>query len=144
MINVTAFLLFEGNCREAMSFYQQCFGGDLMLVVVKDTPMKDCFPPEAQDKLCYAELKNGSMSLSAADWLHPTKSPQRGNTVALYVTGNGREDLAPIFARLTEGTNPADDPDHMEPSDVPFGIYGQLKDRFGFQWYFFSAGQQGS
>ncbi len=27
MINLTPFLLFNGNCAEAMTFYQSCLGG---------------------------------------------------------------------------------------------------------------------
>ena len=31
MLNLTPFLLFNGNCAEAMTFYQSCLGGDLTL-----------------------------------------------------------------------------------------------------------------
>ena len=28
-MNLTAFLLFDGNCAEAVAFYQVCLGGEL-------------------------------------------------------------------------------------------------------------------
>jgi PhnB protein len=42
----TPFLLFDGNCAEAMTFYHQCLGGELTLTKLGDTPMKAQFPPE--------------------------------------------------------------------------------------------------
>jgi len=41
MMNLTPFLLFDGNCAEAMTFYRSCLGGELILTKVSDTPMKD-------------------------------------------------------------------------------------------------------
>jgi uncharacterized glyoxalase superfamily protein PhnB len=31
MKHVTAFIHFDGNCRQAMSFYRQCLGAELQL-----------------------------------------------------------------------------------------------------------------
>ena len=50
MINLTPLLLFEGNCAEAMAFYQSCLGGDLTTTKVADTPMKDHMPPSSITK----------------------------------------------------------------------------------------------
>ena len=38
MTTLTPYLLFDGNCRQAMEFYRSCLGGELILTVVKDTP----------------------------------------------------------------------------------------------------------
>ena len=38
MINLTPFLLFEGNCAAAMAFYHSCFKGELTITKVADTP----------------------------------------------------------------------------------------------------------
>jgi uncharacterized glyoxalase superfamily protein PhnB len=46
MLGLTPFLLFDGNCTDAMHFYQSCFGGDLILTRLADTPMKAQMPPE--------------------------------------------------------------------------------------------------
>ncbi len=32
MITSAPFLLFDGNCAEAMAFYRDCLGGDLTLI----------------------------------------------------------------------------------------------------------------
>ena len=46
MIKLTPFLLFDGNCAEAMTFYHQCLGGELTLTKLGDTTMKDQYPKE--------------------------------------------------------------------------------------------------
>lgn len=42
-MNLTPFLLFDGNCAEAMAFYQACLG-ELTIARVGDSPMRDQFP----------------------------------------------------------------------------------------------------
>ena len=97
MINLTPFLLFDGNCAEAMTFYQSCLGGELAITMVKDSFMKDQTPPEHHNKVVYAHLKSGAIEFSATDWLHPTRTPKLGNTVCLYINGGKFGELKAIF-----------------------------------------------
>ena len=136
MIELTPLLLLEGNCAEAMEFYQSCFGGDLTLTRLADTPMHAHFPSEQHHKITYALLKSGSVEFSATDWLHPTRRPIRGNTTAIYVTGDGYDDLSPIFAKLRVGGN---DQFLTEVCEMPLGIYERLTDRYGMEWFFRGA-----
>jgi PhnB protein len=53
-MNLTPFLLFDGNCDEAMAFYQSCLGGELTITRLGDTPMGNHAPPEQQHKVTYA------------------------------------------------------------------------------------------
>lgn len=133
MLNLTPFLLFDGNCAEAMAFYQSCLGGELHLVKLGETPMAAQSPAAQHHKVTYAHLKSGAVELSATDWLHPTRFPKRGNMVAVYLTGESYDELRPIFNRLSDGADPSllDDLRAM-----PFGIYGHLVDRYGVGWFF--------
>jgi PhnB protein len=133
MMNLTPFLLFDGNCAEAMAFYQSCLGGDLAITKVADTPMKDHMPPGQHHKVAYAHLKSGAIEFSAIDWLHPARTPKQGNTVAMYVNGGEYQDLRVIFDRLAAG---ADKNLLDELRDMPFGIYGHLADKYGVHWFF--------
>ncbi len=49
-MNLTPFLLFDGNCAEAMAFYRSCLGGELTFTRLGDTPMGIDAPPEQQPK----------------------------------------------------------------------------------------------
>lgn len=133
MLRLTPFLLFQGNCAEAMEFYRGCFGGSLTLTRLADTPMKAQYPEEQHHKVVYAYLQSEAVEFSATDWLHPTRLPQQGNTTAIYVAADRREELEPVFARLREG---ADSKLLVELCAMPFGTYGRLTDRYGVEWFF--------
>jgi hypothetical protein len=40
MTTLTPYLLFDGNCHQAMEFYKSCFGGELAATKVKDSAVK--------------------------------------------------------------------------------------------------------
>lgn len=132
-MKLSPFLLFEGNCAEAMQFYRFCLGGDLEVTLLRDTPMKNQAPADLHDKVVYARLVSGSIEISATDWQHRTRIPRQGNTVGLYLSGGTYLDLREIFDKLAVGA----DPDLLdELRDLPFGSYGHLADRYGVHWFF--------
>lgn len=134
MLKATPFLLFDGNCAEAMTFYHKCLGGDLTLIKLGDTPMKDMFPPEKQERLINAHLKSGDIEISATDWMaSPEYNPVQGNSYAIFVTGGSYNEIKAIFDRLKDGNN---NKRLQELHDMPFGLYGQFYDRYGVQWIF--------
>jgi PhnB protein len=133
MLNVTPFLLFDGNCAEAMTFYQNCLGGELTLTKVSDTPMKAQYPPEKHNKIIYAQLKNGTVDISATDWLHPTRKPKQGNTVAIHITTGKSDELKNVFEKLSDGA-PKELLDELR--EMPFGSYGHIADKYGVHWFF--------
>jgi PhnB protein len=94
MLRCTPFLLFDGNCAEAMTFYHKCLGGELSLTKLADTPMKDMFPKEKWDRLINANLISGEIEISATDWMaSPEFEPKQGNTFAIFVIGNGYDEI---------------------------------------------------
>lgn len=132
-MNITPFLIFEGNCAEAMAFYQSCLGGELTITKVADTPMKHQMPPGQHHKVAHARLKSGVIEFSATDWLHPTRTPKQGNTVAMYINGGKYKELRAIFDKLSSG---ADKELLDDLRDMPFGSYGHLADKYGVHWFF--------
>ncbi|MBR7830332.1 VOC family protein [Actinospica sp. MGRD01-02] len=133
MAKFSPYLLFDGTCAEAMTFYQRCVGGDLVIVRVGDSPVKDQHPASLHDRVVNARLTRGAAELSASDWLHPTRRPRPGNTVAVYLSGCTYNELRTVFAGLSEGADP-DLLDELRP--MPFGTYGALTDKFGVRWMF--------
>lgn len=133
MLNLTPFLLFDGNCAEAMTFYQACLGGELTLTKVGDTPMKVQYPPEKHNRIINAHLKSGAIKFSATDWIHPARVPKQGNTVCMYINGGKYSELRAIFDKLSAG---ADKSLLDDLRDLPFGSYGHLADKYGVHWFF--------
>jgi PhnB protein len=134
MLHCTPFLLFDGNCAEAMKFYQNCLGGELTLTKTGDTPMKDMFPKEKWERLINAHLKSGDIEISATDWMaSPEFEPIHGNTYAIFVVGKSYDELKAVFDKLKDGDN---NKRLQELHDMPFGTYGQFYDKYGVQWIF--------
>jgi PhnB protein len=131
MTTLTAYLLFDGKCQQAMEFYKSCFGGELTQTKVKDSPAKDFLPAFQKEKIVNARLRNGKLEISASDWLRPAQTPIRGNTVCLYLSGGTLEELKTLFERLSEGAEVTD-----PLKEQFFGTYGALNDKFGVRWMF--------
>src|SRR5215831_13374489 len=108
MASLTTYLLFDGKCEQAMEFYKSCFQGDLTTIKVKDSPIKDQLPAVQQDKVLNARLKSANVEISASAWLMPNRTPVRGNTVCLYLSGATRAELRDLFGKLSEGAEVTD------------------------------------
>jgi PhnB protein len=61
MLRSTPFLLFDGNCAAAMTFYHLCLGGELTITPQSDTPMKDFFHEDKHGRIINAHLKSGAV-----------------------------------------------------------------------------------
>jgi uncharacterized glyoxalase superfamily protein PhnB len=95
--------------------------------------MKDQMPPEQHHKVAHARLKSRLLEFSATDWLHATRRPKVGNTVAMYISGGSYKELRAIFDSLAAG---ADKELLDDLRDLPFGSYGHLADKYGVHWFF--------
>jgi len=136
-VHATPFLLFDGNCAEAMTFYQQALGGDLQMTKLGDSPLRDQLPPDKHERIINAHLVSGGVELSATDWMAaPAFEPLEGNMSAVFVQGSDERELRAVFDKLAVGANR----EHFqELHDLPIGKYGQFYDRFGKQWIFLVA-----
>jgi PhnB protein len=134
MTTLTPYLLFDGNCHQAMEFYKSCFGGELTSMKVKDSPAKDYMPAVQQEKTINARLKSGNVEISASDWLRLDQTRVPGNTVCLYLSGGTSRELKTLFEKLSEEAEVTD-----PLKDVFYGLYGALNDKFGVRWMFQAA-----
>jgi PhnB protein len=134
MTTLTPYLLFDGTCHQAMEFYKSCFGGELTVTKVKDSPAKDQMAPFQMNKTLNARLRSGNLEISASDWLRPDRTPIRGNTVCLFLSGGTFEELKALFEKLSEEAEVTD-----PLKEMFFGVYGALNDKFGVRWMFTAA-----
>lgn len=129
MAHVAPYIKFSGNCHEAFTFYHSILGGELTFQVVKDTPMGENMPPESQEKILHGALVAESYSIFGSD-MADREGNINGNNVVLSYMGSGDE-VRSAFEKLAVGgivTDPI--------TEVPFGIYGALKDKYGLRWMF--------
>ena len=134
ILSLTPYILFDGNCHQAMEFYKSCFGGEVTSMKVKDSPAKDHMPAVQQEKTINARLKSGNVEISASDWLRLDQTRIRGNTVCLYLNGGTFQELKAVFEKLSEEAEVTD-----PLKETFYGVYGALNDKFGVRWMFQAA-----
>jgi PhnB protein len=67
MAKINSYLSFS-NTREAMTFYQDCFGGELYFQTVKESPeMAAQMPPEYADAILHSTLTKDELVIMASD-----------------------------------------------------------------------------
>ncbi len=126
--NIYPYINFDGNCSEALSFYQNCLGGEIKLLSVKDSPAAPQLPSEMHDKIMHGELKFGQMMVMASDIRD--KNLQSGNAVSLFIHFTEEKELQTAFAKLSEGANVT-----LPLAHQFWGAtYGELTDKFGIKW----------
>ncbi len=130
MTQLNPYVTFNGNCREAMTFYQSCLGGELALQTVGDSPMKDQMPAEMHNNVMHSLLKKDGIVIMASDMMGPGELIE-GNSITLCINGGSPEELKVFFAKLSEGGKVG-----HELKQEFFGTYGDLTDKFGINWMF--------
>jgi PhnB protein len=124
-------LRFNGTCREAMTFYKDCLGGELTWMTVAESPMAARMPPEAQQKLMHATLTTDHFTLMGSDMVGP-QGLQRGNSFSLSLHGSSEAETRDLFSKLAAGGQ------ITYPLTMEFwgGMFGTLVDKFGHEWLF--------
>ena len=128
MKTVTTYLGFDGNCREAMSFYQQCLGTELELNPYPDAHGQPSSDPAA--RIMHAKLSRaGAPILMASDSPQPG-SVRPGNNFSVAIDCDSLEEADRLFAALSRHGEV-----RMPLTDAPWGArFGMLTDQFRVQW----------
>lgn len=127
MKQITPYLNFDGNCREAMTFYQSCLGGELNVMTFGEGEPNS--PPEVKDRLIHARITSGSTVLMASDTM-PVMPFHPGNNVWLSLMCDTDEEVDTLFAKISVGGKPL-----MPPHDAFWSArFAMFTDRFGMNW----------
>lgn len=129
MTNIHAYLTFNGNCREAMTFYKESLGGELTLQPIEGTPMAARCPEGMLHHIMHASLAKGDMLLMATDMIGPAGF-NPGNTISLSLICSSEEEINTFFKNLSAGGQVV-----HELSDAAWGaLFGVLVDKYGVAW----------
>ncbi len=129
MRSLNTYLTFDGNCREAMTFYATALDAP---VDIMDASQGPCAPEDA-GRVLHARMVKGNLRLMASDTMSMTPYKlQPGNNFSLSLDCDDAEEQDTVFARLAEGGAV-----RMPLQDTFWGArFGMLTDRFGIQWMF--------
>jgi len=135
MKEINAHLTFDGNCREAMTFYQGGLGGELKLMPFSEVPGN--IPKEARERIVHGRLTNGRALLMASDSM-PGMPLARGSNFSVAVQCDSGVELERLFAAIGEKGKVI-----LPLQDTFWGSrFGMLVDQFGVNWMFnFEQGQ---
>lgn len=129
MTSLHIYLTFNGNCRKAMEFYQECLGGKLDIQPLAGLPHTDRLPEKMQQSIINASLKREGLWIQASDMTGDT-GLYAGNMVSLMLHCNNTTELQSCFRKLGKGGK------IKQP--VQRNVYGHLRgdliDRFGIHW----------
>lgn len=123
------YLNFEGNAREAMTFYHSVLGGELTFQTCGEA-FPDT-PAEHKDRIMHAHLASESINVMASDTF-PDQGTQfvAGNNVHLSLIGSDEDSLREYFNKLADGGTVG------MPLQKQFwgDTFGMVTDKFGIHW----------
>jgi PhnB protein len=126
---IRPYLTFDGNAREAITFYQQCLGGELFVMTFGDAKMTG--PKGTEDRLVHARITKGSAALMASDTM-PGMPFTPGNNFSVTIDCESLDEIEKLFSAFSDGGKVT-----MPLQDTFWNShFGMLTDRFGINWMF--------
>ena len=123
------YLSFDGNCEEAMNFYQRAFGGEFTVVMRYSEGPPEYQTEGTEDKIMHMTLSmaDGAELKGSDVFHHPV---EKGNAYHVSIGADSEEHGEKMFNALSEGAKIT-----MPYQEVFWGgKFGSLLDRFGIQW----------
>ena len=126
---INPYIHFNGRCREAMTFYHSCLGGELTMQKISESPMAAQLPSEMGANILHSTLVNGTITIMGSDM---STNPTKGTDITLCLNCTNNDELSDYFAKLSEGGDVK-----MQLHQTFWGAtYGELTDKFGMNWMF--------
>jgi PhnB protein len=129
---IQPYLFFNGNCEEAIAFYQRALGAEVTMMMrnkdAPEPPPPGMLPPGSENKVMHATLSIGGAMIMASDGMNSGTAEFKGFSLSLAYPTEAEAQRA--FNALADGGR----------VDIPLGktfwsdCFGMATDRFGVQW----------
>src|ERR1035438_10149983 len=134
MTRLNSYLNFQGNAEEAFNLYKSVFGGEFTGLMrfkdMADFPGKEKLSDADLNKVMHVALNIGDNMLMATDVLESLgQHLKNGNVVTLSIHPDSKEEADRLYKELSQGGKP-----HQPMTDMFWGYWGMLTDKFGIQW----------
>jgi PhnB protein len=130
MLQLDTYLFFDGNCADAMRFYERTLGGKLDLMTHGDSPMAAQMPSGSANRILHArlELDGGRLLMASDAMVGQPYDRMKGFSLSLIYPTVAEANR--MFAALAEGGQ------ITMPIAKTFWAeaFGMLVDRFGTPW----------
>lgn len=125
-MSAVPFLNFNGNCHQAMLFYQTCFGGELNIKFMEKFGVAGSDVSEMAMPVISASLKSPLLTLYGSDMLSELGIIE-GTRVSLFVKVEAYERMREIVMKLSIQN-------HGNLGKLDSGEMVSVNDPFGVQW----------
>lgn len=135
MASTGTYLNFDGNAEEALNFYVEVFGTEVMDI----TRFGDGegIPDDAKNLLMNAQiLILGGHLLQVSDHVESfgMGSLTQGNNVSIVLMTDSQPETDALYNKLMDGGDK-----RTPPQDMGFGYYAEGSDKFGINWMFYNT-----
>ncbi|NUY79504.1 VOC family protein [Flavobacterium sp. MAH-1] len=122
-------ITFHGNCREALEFYRECFGGELVVEKLSGD-IRRCLPQSLRNLVVRAKLITPDFTLYGSDLGDTT---MRGR-ISILIGSEDVSETATLFEKLS-----TDGKITTNFEDVGKNQIASVIDRFGVEWLFLKS-----
>jgi len=129
MYTINSYLTFNGNCREAMTFYKKCLGGELSFQTIGESPLSETMPAKMKNCIVHSVLTNQGFVLMGSDMV-TERGLLKGNAVSLVLNCTSENEIRECYKRLSQGG------EQTHPLENTFwnALFGGLTDKYGNNW----------
>jgi len=137
-MNVQPYLMFDGRCEEALEFYRQALGAEILMTMRFGEMPGPCepgmIPPGSENKIMHSSFRVGDATLMASDG-NCKDQIKFSDGITLTLTVKDVADAERRFAALADGGRV------QTPLTKTFfsPSFGQVADRFGVSWMVYVA-----
>jgi len=128
MNQISPYLTFNGNCRQAMTFYQKCLGGELLFQTVGETLATEKMPKKMKNCILHAILTHGHLIIMGSDLVN--EEVIKGNAVSLSLNCCSKKQITLYFKKLAKGGVIS----QALLNNSSGGVFGTITDKFGNHW----------
>jgi PhnB protein len=133
MFGIKPYIAFKGNCKEAVDFYKEKLGAEVLFTQTYGaSPMADK-APGSEDKIMHTSFKIGDAVIMACDNVFEGQNATVvGNNISLAIGTNDIEEAERAFNAMSDGAT------IVMPMQQTFWAerFGMLTDKFGINWMF--------
>ena len=133
MLGIKPYISFPGNCAEAVDFYKNKLGAEVLFTqTYGESPMADKVTDDNKDKIMHTSFKIGDSVIMACDNVFKENPTTIGNNISLAIGSNDPTSADKMFEQLSEGSTV------LMPMQETFWAerFGMLTDKFGINWMF--------
>jgi PhnB protein len=112
-----------------MTFYQKCFGGDILFQTVGESPLSAALPTTMKDCIVQSTLIKNDLVLMGSDMVSES-GLIKGNAVTLTLHCRSEKETKAVYSKLSRGGKA------KQPlqANLLGALVGGVTDRFGNHW----------